>query len=410
MIAEILSIGTELLMGQIVNTDAQYLSRRLPELGISVYRHSTVGDNPARVREAILRALERSDLLITTGGLGPTEDDITKEMVAEALGLSMELDAESLKRIAGFFTSIDRPMTDNNKKQAYFPSGSTVMPNSRGTAPGCVVSKDNKLVAVLPGPPYELQGMYENELEPYLRKLSECEITSKFLRFIGIGESELETRLLDLFHSDNPTLALYCNPGEVMARITARCDIGDDPMALIAPIEREIRARLSSNIYAEGLNQSMPQTVLDLLTERGSTLALAESCTGGMLAAQLVDCPGASGALLMGYVTYSNASKIKALGVNIDTITKYGAVSAECAREMAEGARAQSGADYALSITGIAGPGGGTAEKPAGTVYAGLAGDFETIIKQYALRGDRARVRALSCLNALDLLRRKLLG
>jgi len=224
MVAEILSVGTELLLGQIVNTDAQFLSRRLSALGITVYRHVTVGDNPGRVKEALRQALSRSDLVITTGGLGPTEDDLTKEMVAEVFGLDMELHQASLDKIESFFTSTGRTMTENNKKQAYFPTGAHVMPNRKGTAPGCIVEKDGKRVAVLPGPPFELTDMYEQQLEPYLLSLSDKVIYSKFLRTVGIGESSLETRLKDLFHWDGPaTLALYCSPGEVQARLTVMC-------------------------------------------------------------------------------------------------------------------------------------------------------------------------------------------
>lgn len=408
MKAEIVSVGTELLMGQIANTDAQYLSKRLPELGIAVYRHVTVGDNPERIKEAVQNAISRSDLVITTGGLGPTEDDLTKEMVAEVFGLPLKLDKASLDNISGYFKGLGRSMSENNKKQAYIPQGARVMPNRRGTAPGCIIESDGKIVAVLPGPPHELTDMYEQQLEPYLKQNVDRKIESKFLRIIGIGESEVETRLLDLFHSDNPTLALYCSPGEVTARITASCPPDTDPMPLIDEVEREIRRRLGDKIYAEGLDKTMPKTVLNLLIEAGATLALAESCTGGMLAAQLVEYPGASRTLLESFVSYANEAKVHSLGVSEDTLRAHGAVSAECAREMAEGARRVSGSDYAVSITGIAGPDGWTDEKPVGTVFIGLAGDFETQVVKIHLNGDRMRIRSLSCLNALNLLRLKL--
>ena len=222
MIAEILSVGTELLMGQIANTDAQFLSRRLAELGIMLYRHTTVGDNPARVKEALGEALSRSDIVITTGGLGPTEDDLTKEMVAERFGLRMVLDEPSLHAIEAFMNRVGHPMAENNRKQAWFPEGATIFPNACGTAPGCVVEQDGKAVAVLPGPPHELQDMFERQLAPWLARRSGAHIESRFLRIFGIGESNVENRLRDLFHSDNPTLALYCGPGEVQARITAQ--------------------------------------------------------------------------------------------------------------------------------------------------------------------------------------------
>ena len=408
MIAEILSVGTELLLGQIVNTDAQFLSRRLSALGITVYRHVTVGDNPGRVQEAIRQALTRSDLVITTGGLGPTEDDLTKEMVAEVFGLEMELHEESLRKIEGFFASMGREMTDNNKKQAFFPVGARIMPNRKGTAPGCVVEKDGKRVAVLPGPPFELTDMYEQQLEPYLLSLSDQVIASKFLRIVGIGESSLETQLMDLFHWNSPTLALYCSPGEVQARMTVMCGRNEDPAPLLAPMEKEIRSRLGNHVYGEGLDNSMAQTVVNLLRESGQTITIAESCTGGMLSAQLVDISGASDVLNEAHVTYANSAKEKVLGVRHETLERHGAVSEECAREMAEGARRISGADYALSTTGIAGPGGGTPEKPVGTVYVGLAWEGGSEVIRLNLRGDRTRIRSMTCLQALNLLRLRL--
>ena len=405
MICEILSVGTELLLGQIVNTDAQFLSRRLSALGITVYRHVTVGDNPGRVQEAVRQALTRSDLVITTGGLGPTEDDLTKEMVAEVFGLPMELHEPSLCKIESYFASTGRIMTDNNKKQAYFPAGAHIMPNRKGTAPGCIVEKDGKRVAVLPGPPFELTDMYEQQLEPYLLSLSDKVIASKFLRTVGIGESALETQLQDLFHWDSPTLALYCSPGEVQARITVMCDRGVDPAPLLRPMENEIRARLGDQVYAEGLDNSMAKTVVDLLKEAGKTVSMAESCTGGMLSSQLIDISGASDVLNEAHVTYANSAKERILGVSPDTLNTVGAVSEECARQMAEGVRRISGADYGLATTGIAGPGGGTPDKPVGTVYVALASECGTECIRLNLRGDRTRIRSMTCLQALNLLR-----
>ncbi len=409
MIAEILSVGTELLLGQIVNTDAQYLSRKLSALGITVYRHVTVGDNPVRVQEAVRQALSRSDLVITTGGLGPTEDDLTKEMVAEVFGLPMELHEESLRKIESYFSSMGREMTENNKKQAYFPAGAHIMPNRKGTAPGCIVEKNGKRVAVLPGPPFELTDMYEQQLEPYLLALSDKVIASKFLRTVGIGESSLETQLKDLFHWETPTLALYCSPGEVQARITVMCDRGTDPAPLIAPMEAEIRRRLGNQVYGEGLENSMANTIVGMLKFAGKTVTTAESCTGGMLCAQIVDVSGASDVLNEAHVTYANSAKENILGVSRATLETYGAVSEECAREMAEGVRRISGSDYGLSTTGIAGPGGGTPEKPVGTVYVGLAYEGGTDVVRLNLRGDRTRIRSMTCLQALNLLRLRIL-
>ena len=409
MICEILSVGTELLMGQIANTDAQFLARRLSMLGITMHRQTTVGDNPGRVKAALGEALARADLVITTGGLGPTEDDLTKEMVAEYFGLPMELHEESLQRIAAYFSAVGRPMRENNRKQAYMPRGARVMPNRKGTAPGCVVEAGGKIVAVLPGPPFELTDMYEQQLEPYLLSLSDKVIASRFLHIVGVGESEVETRLLDLFHSDSPTLALYCNPGEVTARLTVMCGRNEDPAPLLEPVEREIRRRMGSALYAEGIDVSLAKEIVRRLTARGETLAVAESLTGGMLASQIVDVPGASQVLVEGHVTYATEAKARVLGVPRDILDTVGPVSEACARSMAEGARRVSGATWALATTGVAGPGGGTEETPVGTVFVALAGpDGETRVKRLALRSDRARIRAMSCLHALNLLRLRL--
>ena len=405
MIAEIVSVGTELLMGQIVNTDAQFLARRLAALGITMYRQSTVGDNPGRVKEAVREALSRADLVITTGGLGPTEDDLTKEMVAEALGLPMVRHDEVVEGIRRYFESTGREMTPNNLRQADFPEGARLMPNRKGTAPGCIAEKDGKRVAVLPGPPHELIDMYEQQLEPYLLSLSDQVIASRFLHIVGVGESIVETRLMDLFHWESPTLALYCAPGEVTARLTVRCGKDVDPAPLLEPLEKEIRARLGESVYAEGLDASMPKTVVEMLTARRETVSVAESLTGGMLASRLVDVPGASAVLGESYVTYANEAKERLLGVSGETLRAHGAVSEQCAREMAEGCRRASGADWALATTGIAGPDGGTPEKPVGTVYIACAGRQGVVVKALKLRGDRTRVRTMTCLYALDLLR-----
>ena len=405
MIAEIVSVGTELLMGQIVNTDAQFLARRLAALGITMYRQSTVGDNPGRVKEAVREALSRADLVITTGGLGPTEDDLTKEMVAEALGLPMVRHDEVVEGIRRYFESTGHEMTPNNLRQADFPEGARLMPNRKGTAPGCIAEKDGKRVAVLPGPPHELIDMYEQQLEPYLLSLSDQVIASRFLHIVGVGESIVETRLMDLFHWESPTLALYCAPGEVTARLTVRCGKDVDPAPLLEPLEKEIRARLGESVYAEGLDASMPKTVVEMLAARKETVSVAESLTGGMLASRLVDVPGASAVLGESYVTYANEAKERLLGVSGETLRAHGAVSEQCAREMAEGCRRASGADWALATTGIAGPDGGTPEKPVGTVYIACAGRQGVVVKALKLRGDRTRVRSMTCLYAMDLLR-----
>lgn len=405
MLAEILSVGTELLMGQIANTDAQYISRRLSELGVTIYRHTTVGDNPARVKEALGEALSRADIVITTGGLGPTEDDLTKEMVAEYFGLSMQLHQPSLDEITSFMTRLGRTMTENNKKQAWFPAGSIIMPNLCGTAPGCIVEQNGKAVAVLPGPPRELKDMFDRQLAPYLARRSGMHIESKFLRTFGIGESMLETMLIDLFHSSNPTLALYCGPGEVQARVSARAETVEEAMALIEPLENEIKRRVGDAFYGYGVENSMPNAVLELLLSRHETVCFAESCTGGRMAAAVIDSPGASDALKESYVTYSDEAKMRILGVSEATLAAHTAVSAQCAKEMAEGARRVSGSDWAVSVTGVAGPDGGTEATPVGTVFIGVAGPDGTKVNEFHFRGNRDWVRTLAVSNGLNLLR-----
>ena len=410
MIAEILSVGTELLMGQIANTDAQFISRRLSELGVTLYRHTTVGDNPARVKEALREALGRADVVITTGGLGPTEDDLTKEMVAEYFGLPMEPHEPSLRAIADFMARLGREMADNNRKQGYFPKGSIVMENRLGTAPGCVVEAQGKAVAVLPGPPRELKDMFDRQLAPYLARRSGAHIESRFLRVFGIAESALENRLRDLFHTDNPSLALYCGAGEVMARVTARAESREAALALIEPLEAEVRRRVGDHCYGEGVDAHLEDAVFELLKARGERVSFAESCTGGMVAAQLINVAGASEVLDESHVTYADAAKARVLGVKQETLDAHTAVSAECAREMAEGVRRISGADWGVSTTGYAGPGGGTPEHPAGTVFIGVAGKDETHVREFHFPGTRDWVRALAAANALNLLRLALEG
>ena len=407
MIAEILSIGTELLMGQIANTDAQYISGRLSELGIGLYRQQVVGDNPGRVKEALSAALSRADLVITTGGLGPTEDDLTKEMVAEVFGLPMVLDGDSLRAIEAFMGSVGHPMAENNRKQAWFPQGAIILPNACGTAPGCVVEAGEKTVAVLPGPPHELKDMFEKQLAPYLMARGGEHMESRYLRIFGIGESAVENRLRDLFHSDNPTLALYCGPGEVQARITAR---GEGAGALIGPVADEIRARLGDAVYGEGLDNSIEKVVVGLLRERGETITFAESCTGGMLAARLVDVPGASNVLNEAHVTYADAAKARVLGVKPETLERYTAVSAQCAREMAEGARRVSGATWAAATTGYAGPDGGEDGTPAGTVFIAVSGPDGTTVEERHFKGTRQFVRTVATSWALNMVRKRMEG
>ena len=410
MICEILSIGTELLMGQVANTDAQYISRRLSALGISVYHHTVVGDNVLRVKDALSTALSRSDIVITTGGLGPTEDDLTKETVAEYLSLSLVMHGESLLRIKKRIEGYGSVMTENNIKQAYIPETAIVMPNDCGTAPGCIIEKESKTVAILPGPPREMQDMFEKQLFPYLEKKSGETLVSRYLHIFGVGESLIETKLKDLFHLGTPTLALYCSTSETTARLSVMVKNEKDADAILDPVENEIRKRMGNALYAEGINETMPTTVLRMLKERNKRVSFAESCTGGMLASSLVDISGASDVFDMSFVTYSNEAKSRILGVDPGLLRAFGAVSPECARAMAIGAREKSQADYALSITGIAGPDGGTAEKPVGLVYIGIADKEGGYAHKFLFKGSRDQVRLSSVKHALNLLRLTLLN
>ncbi len=410
MICEILSIGTELLMGQVANTDAQYISRRLSALGISVYHHTVVGDNVLRVKDALKCALDRSDIVITTGGLGPTEDDLTKETVAEYLSLPLIMHEESLERIKKRIQGFGGVMTENNLKQAYIPEGAIVMPNDCGTAPGCIIESEGKTVAILPGPPREMQDMFEKQLFPYLEKKSGETLVSRYLHIFGVGESMIETKLKDLFHLGTPTLALYCSTCETTARLSVMVKDKKDADEILDPVEADIRARMGNALYAEGIGESMPTTVLKMLKERNKRVSFAESCTGGMLASSLVDISGASDVFDMSFVTYSNEAKSKILGVDPGIIRAFGAVSPECARAMAIGAREKSGADYALSITGIAGPDGGTKEKPVGLVYIGLADKEGGYAHKFLFRGSRDTIRISSVKHALNLLRLTILN
>lgn len=410
MNAEILAVGTELLMGQIANTNAQYLSRRLADLGIKVYYHSVVGDNPGRLKESLKLALDRSDIVITTGGLGPTQDDLTKETIAEAMGKKLVLNQESYERIKHFFERLNRKMADNNAKQAYLPEGSTVIPNPNGTAPGCIIASEGKTIIMLPGPPKEMIPMFEGTVFPYFETKTGQVIASRMLKVFGIGESEMEMRIIDLIQGQaNPTIAPYVGLGEVIIRVTAGCRNRCEAEELLEPVIQRIRERLGDFVYATN-GENMEDVVVKLLLDRKSTLSTAESCTGGLLASKLVSVPGVSQVFNRGFVTYSNEAKIEELGVSPETLEQYGAVSPETAEEMVRGLAKRAGTNAAISVTGIAGPDGGTAEKPVGLVYVSAILDGRVETRKLNLIGDRERIRNVSCLNALDLLRRMLLG
>lgn len=402
MRAELISVGTELLLGDIVNTNAQYLSKELASLGIGVFNQSTVGDNPKRLFECFDEALKRSDLVTTTGGLGPTKDDLTKEVAAEYFEQKMELHEESweyIKERCRMFAP-NKPIPENNKKQAYFPKEAIVIKNNNGTAPGAIFEKNGKRIIVLPGPPREMKAMFKESIKPFLKKFTDSILVSRVLRFNGIGESSLELEIEDILDEQtNPTVALYAKEMEVIIRITAKAKDDEEAKIMLDNKVKEIRNRVGKYIYAEGGEEIVDgesiieETVAKLLVEKNLTVATAESCTGGLVAATLINYPRISDVFLEGCVTYSNEAKVKRLGVSEETLNKYGAVSPQTAKEMAEGIKKELGANIGLSTTGIAGPGGGTEEKPVGLVYTAISIGEKTEIRENYFSGDRRKVR-----------------
>lgn len=413
MIGEIVAIGTELLMGQIVNGDAQFLSRRLQSLGISVYYHQTVGDNPGRMREALALALSRSDLVITTGGLGPTQDDLSKEIVADYFGLPMEFDQASWAAIDAYFARTGRTCTLNNRKQAMFARGAVILPNACGTAPGCMLLHGGKIVVQLPGPPAEMEQMFDSQVYGRLAGMTGGCIASRYIRIYGMGESQVAQLCARWIEAEGGvTVAPYCQTGQVQLRVTARAESEEQALALVEPVVSEICGVLGSSVYAvtSSSETTMQEIVGELLVSRGLTVSTAESCTGGLVAAKLVDYPGISSVLREAHVTYANEAKVRYCGVRPETLRAYGAVSEQTAREMAQGLRKESGADIAVATTGIAGPGGGTPEKPVGLVYVACACAQGVSVERLLLGGSRARIRELSALRALDMIRRAALA
>jgi nicotinamide-nucleotide amidase len=409
MKAEILAVGTELLMGQIANTNAQYISKKLPDVGIGVYYHDVVGDNPERLKQCLSLALSRSDVVIMTGGLGPTQDDLTKETVAAAVNRKLVLDQESLDKMRSFFSRFNRKMTQNNVKQAYLPEGCTIIRNKNGTAPGCIIEEGGKVIVMLPGPPSEMKPMFDETVLPYFAAKSEYRLESRFLRIFGIGESAMEDMLIDLIDAQtNPTIAPYAKDGEVTLRITARYSMDSKEEDLITPVENEIRKRLGDAVYSNE-NKNLEEVAAQLLLDRRTTIALAESCTGGLLAEMLTEIPGISAVFDRAIVTYSNRSKVEELGVRQETLDQYGAVSAQTAAEMAEGIRKVSSTDLGIAVTGIAGPDGGSPEKPVGLVFAALAHKDGVEVKKLDLWGNRNRIRHVTSLHVFDMIRRHLL-
>jgi nicotinamide-nucleotide amidase len=410
--AEIISVGTELLLGQIVDTNAPHLSKALSALGIDLFYRVTVGDNPERLADTLRTALSRSDVVITIGGLGPTQDDLTKETIAEVIGEPMVMDPESEKAIREFFALRGVPTVPSNLKQALKPASGMVIPNAMGTAPGIVAEKDGKIVAAFPGPPAEFIPMVDNFLIPYLTRKTAGHpsvIVSRTLRVVGIGESAAEDKIKDLLDSVNPTIAPYAKSGEVHFRITAKAPNAKAAAPMIESLEAKARERLGDFIY--GIDEDNLETVIvRMLIERRLTLAMAESCTGGHISNRITNVPGSSHTFLASVVTYSNKAKTDFLDVPAEMIKAHGAVSSEVAEAMALGASARTGADIAVGVTGIAGPDGGTPEKPVGLVYIGLKTPDGITSTRNIYGGGRLQIKERAAQTALNLIRMYLRG
>jgi len=410
MTAEILSIGTELLLGNIANTDAQVISQGLSELGINVYYHTVVGDNPERIKRAVGISRERADIIITTGGLGPTYDDITKETIAECFGKKLILNEAAVNDIRSYFRKLSAEPTPNNLRQAMLPEGCVVFENKWGTAPGCAFESQGKHVIMLPGPPKECTPMFRECAVPYLKKLSDALIVSRSIRIFGMGESMVEDRLHDwMVAQTNPTVAPYAKDGEVMLRVTAKADNEAAAFAMTEPVVNKILEVLGDVVYGVDV-ESLEEVVKQLLEENGLTLATAESCTGGLLSARLTELPGISAVFNGGVCAYSNEVKMNVLSVPESMIVEYGAVSEPVVRSMSENVRRCLGADIGVAISGVAGP-VASENKPVGTVCIAVSSKAGTEAYTYNLGRiqDRNRIRTLSVNRALDLVRRHIL-
>ncbi|TWT04541.1 competence/damage-inducible protein A [Planomicrobium sp. CPCC 101079] len=398
MNAEIIAVGSELLLGQITNSNARFLSSHLAELGINVYYHTVVGDNADRLKSAIEIAEHRADLIIFTGGLGPTKDDLTKETIARHLGTTLAMDEEALESIVAFFERAGRFMTENNKKQALVLSGSEVLVNHHGMAPGMLYKTDSHLYMLLPGPPKEMEPMFQFEAKPKLAKILNKEdvILSHVLRFYGIGEAELEDRLQDILDSQtNPTIAPLASDGEVTLRITAKTNTEQEAWTLIDGAKAQILERVGQHLYGYD-DDSLASKAVELLKEQGKTISAAESLTAGLFQSELASVPGASAVLAGGVITYNEEMKIAHLGLPQELLTEYGVVSEQTALAMADGARERFNTDISVSLTGAAGP-DAHGDQPAGTVWIGIATAEETTAYRLQLSGMRNtnRLRAV---------------
>ena len=382
----ILTVGTEILFGQIVNTNAAFLSRELNNLGYDVMYHYSVGDNPGRLAELIEFAFGDCDMIITTGGLGPTQDDLTKEVIAQAMGDRLVVSPEALSALKDRYERSGRPMTENNLKQANMPESAQILPNDQGTAPGFWLEKKGKIIVSMPGPPREMTNMFEKEVKPRLISRQDSVIYYKILRTFGLGESKMETVLLPLIDGQtDPTIATYAKEGECSLRIASKRPTKEEAEAAVEDMTARVMDIIGEYVYSTD-NEELADVVANMLLDKNITISCAESCTGGLFAGTLINTDGISKVFDRGIVTYSNEAKIKELGVKAETLDTFGAVSPETAAEMAEGIRVKTGTDMAVSVTGIAGPGGGSADKPVGLVYIGIAYDGKTDVVKAQMR------------------------
>ena len=388
MISSILSTGTELLFGQVINTNTAFLTKELNSIGHDVYYHFTVGDNLNRMKETLIYSLEKSDLVIITGGLGPTQDDITRELVSEIMDEELILDNKALKNIEMFFSKVKRVMTENNIRQAYVPKNSFVLENEMGTAPGFIVEKNGKIIVCLPGPPKEMSHMFLNKALDYLKSKTDFIIHWKLLRFFGIGESSLENELMDLITKQtDPTIATYVKDGEVIVRVTSKRKSQEEAELAVSEMIEKIKSRIGEYLFSEK-DEELVSVVVRALIENKIDISVCESCTGGLFSAAITEIPGASAIFNTGITTYQNQSKISQLGVDPLLIENFGAVSYETAKAMVEGLKAKTGSRLCIGVTGIAGPSGGSPEKPVGLIYISLIFDDEIHCEEFSLRSN----------------------
>ena len=409
MTCELVFVGTELLLGDILNTNAQYLSKQLAAIGVNVLYQTVVGDNPDRLRRVLETAFSRADLVLTTGGLGPTKDDLTKEVCAAFFGKPLVLHDESLQRMKAYFSEKGVEMPQTNEKQAWMPAGCVIFENRNGTAPGCAMEQNGKRLVLLPGPPREMKAMYETGVLPYLRPLTNAVIFSREIRTFGIGESAMAQRVSDLLDSENPTVAPYAKEGEAMLRVTAKAATKEAAEQLLQPVIDEILSRLGGVVYGVDV-PNLETAVVSLLKEKRMTVATAESCTAGLIAKRLTDVPGASDVFGCGIVSYQNAIKEKLLGVDPAVLAAQTAVCEDVAKQMAAGALRQSGADLAVSITGLAGPGKDELGRDPGLAYLALTDGKQTVTRTVHTGqtgpGCRSYNRTVFSSHVLDMIRR----